>query len=152
MEISIVRAKIRDLISIQKVLHMAHKQNRRRGLFFPASVISRHTLYKRIQRDRYYVLQYHGMIIGTVALKLRKDRAEIGSLTVIPKYRRKGFGGKLLRFAEQKAASKGWNRVSLLTLKKHPTLPLYYRRHGYCRTNAFHSRKSKWILMQKKLN
>lgn len=151
MKISIERAKLKDIPNIQKVLHKAHKENRSKGFFFPASIISRHKLYRRVQRDRYYVLKYYGVIIGTVALKIRKGIGEIGSLAVIPKYRSKGFGTKLLKFAEQKASSIGLNRVKLLTLKKHPSLPLYYNRHGYCRTKTFNSKKTKWLLMQKKI-
>ncbi|MBP1930904.1 GNAT family N-acetyltransferase [Ammoniphilus resinae] len=147
MVFKVKRAKNQECRKIQEVLQKAHKENIKLGFVFPISKSTIKNLRSKMKRDRYYVLKYKEKIIGVVALKKRKKYWEIGSLAVKPKYRRKGLGSKLLRFAEKKAVSLGAKRVLLTTMRKHPTLPFYYMKHGYRPIR----KQKKWIHFQKKL-
>lgn len=145
------KADIKDSLSIQNVLHSAHKQNYKRGFLFPAFTVSRGKLRLKMKRDRYYVSMLNGVMIGTVAIKRRSKNWEIGSLAVVPKYQKLGIGHRLLQYGEKKIRELGGKKVSLFTPKDHPSLPLYYKKKGYRAIKVTYFRNMKWIQLQKKL-
>lgn len=146
---SILRASKDDAIQIKRILHSAHKKNRIQGYFFPISTVTRKHLLNLMKRERYFILKDKGVNIGTVSLRKRHGSIEIRSLAVLNKYKRNGFGKKLLSFAEKYAKKSGYHWVKLQTLKEHPTLPIFYRKQGYRPEKT--SKKSRWITFQKKL-
>ncbi len=151
MSISIQPAEEKDLATIHRVIRLAHAQNRKNGYYFPISRISKRNLLLKMRRDQFYVLLYHGEIVGTVALKRRNHDLEICALTVLNQYRGQGFGKKLLTFAENKARAYGWKKVMLQTLKHHPTLRAFYHQSGYRPATSYRNRRGKWISLYKTL-
>ncbi|MBD0384445.1 GNAT family N-acetyltransferase [Paenibacillus sedimenti] len=146
------RANKRDIFHIIAVLHAAHKQNKRRGFYFPASTISSQRLQYLMKQHRYFVLQANKVIIGVVAIKKRKKFWEIGSLAVIPRYQKSGWGGKLLRFAETRLKQQGIYSAFLTTQTLHPVLPRYYYSKGYRRVKQFTVKHTKWTIFRKSLH
>lgn len=149
MKTSIRRAKSKDTLTIIRIFQQAHRENIQNGFFFPAYSVTKKQLYDRIKRDKYYVLVANKRYVGTIAVKKRKDYMEIGSLAILPAFRKKGFGLRLLRFAERKVRSMGWKRVVLFAPKGHPTLLSYYQKHGYDATKVKNIKNMAWIRYEK---
>ena len=151
MKTMIRQASIKDTARVQHVLYQAHKQNVRCGFTFPAYNIKRNQLCYLIRRDRYYLLVVNGITVGTVAVKRRNIFMEIGSLALLPAYRKRGYGSKLLRYAEFKIKIMKWSSAVLFTPNDHPFLPSYYRKNGYRSRRIISFKNKKWIQFNKKL-
>ncbi len=144
-------AKAEDARIVQYLVRQAHKQNVNQGFYFPVYKITRKQFRHLIMLHRYYILMAKGMAVGTIAIKKRKRYREIGSLAVLPAYQKKGFGLKLLRFAETQLRKMGQTKAVLFTPRYHPALPSYYRKHGYRQRNFVNSKRKTWILFEKRL-
>lgn len=152
MQPTIRKAVAEDDRVIKRVLFLAHCENTRLGYLFPIASIRRSRLREKINRDLYYVLELEGRIVGTVAIRKREREWEIGSLAIIPAYRKQGWGKRLLRYAEKKIKKLGGRRAILFTIKNHPTLPSYYKKRGYHPLKKKAFIKGKWIIFTKNLS
>lgn len=76
----------------------------------------------------------HLKIAGCVGLKINKKDgfANLGSFAVDPKYRRKGIGASLLKYADTWAKSKGASKIQIEVIAplKDELVP-FYEKNGY---------------------
>lgn len=143
------RARLQEARQLRSVIRQAHTQNLQKGFRFPVTRISVNQLRQKMRQDSYYVLTRNRRIIGTIALRRRRRYWHIGSLCLIPAYTRHGYGTHLLRFGEAKIHSCGGKRICLLTLRRHPKLPGFYRKRGYRPQRVVGRRRVKWLVMVK---
>jgi ribosomal protein S18 acetylase RimI-like enzyme len=151
MRVRFLRVYKNQTSIIQKILRQAHKQNKKLGFDFPAYSFTKKQLTFFIKRDQYYALSIDGDFVGTVALKRRRTYKEIGSLAVLPKHQKHGWGTALLRFAESKLIKMGRRRAVLYTPKKHSALIKYYKKQGYRINRNGIKNKKNWTRLEKQL-
>lgn len=70
--------------------------------------------------------------------KITDDELYIGHLAVYEKFRRKGFGLRLLEYAEKEARAQGKNRLSLLTEIENTSAQALYHQFGFKITNTIY--------------
>lgn len=81
--------------------------------------------------------QIIGMVnlLYTVSTALGARVAILEDMVVLPEYRTKGVGAKLLHHAQEFAASQGCRRVTLLTDDDNSGAHRFYQRHGFERSS-----------------
>ncbi len=80
----------------------------------------------------FWLMRRPGWIVGTVAVRrLPQNVAEVKRLNVIQQYRRRGFGAELLRHALRHAASTGYQRVRLDTVRNSGPAVRLFERLGF---------------------
>jgi putative acetyltransferase len=91
-------------------------------------------------RVRFVVARLSGKAIGCVALVLAEDgTAELRTMIVLPEFRGQGAGSRLLRKAEDIAASEAVETIRLETGPHNLEAISLYRRNGYCERGPFGS-------------
>jgi ribosomal protein S18 acetylase RimI-like enzyme len=73
--------------------------------------------------------------IGALVLLDELDAMLIYSIAIAPSHQRKGLGRMLLRFAEQQAQLKGYEKIKLYTNERMDDNVDYYKRFGYIETH-----------------
>lgn len=80
----------------------------------------------------YYMLDYENAPIGCVALeKADTDQFYLERLSVLPGYRRRGFGRGLVDYVFLKAKEQGARRIGIGIISKHAELKSWYRKMGF---------------------
>ncbi len=103
----IEKAKIKDAREIQKIIQTYAKK----GYMLPRSLSEIYSLI----RD-YFVFRTDEKIVGTCALHVVwEDLCELRSLAVLPEFKRKGIGKKLVLASIDEAKLLGVKRVFILT-------------------------------------
>lgn len=121
--------------AVQRLLHGAHAWNLANGFNFWAAAITLKETEWILSHAETYVLEAAGELKGTITLW--RD-GSLGLLGVDPAVAGKGYGARLLAYAEERAREKGWSKIQLDTPVTHPWLPAFYERHGYRRINVVH--------------
>ncbi|MHA1522394.1 MAG: GNAT family N-acetyltransferase [Promethearchaeota archaeon] len=76
-------------------------------------------------------------IVGCIAINFISDLSfGIERLSVLPEYRHKGYGGMLVRFAENKIKSLGGNKISIGMIFDLKILLKWYQKHGFKLTGS----------------
>lgn len=87
----------------------------------------------------YYSLLYNGAVIGCVAVeKANPDQFYLERLSVLPEYRRRGFGKVLVDYIINQAKSMNAKRISIGIISKHAELKLWYQRIGFVEKETKH--------------
>jgi len=117
-EIKIRKAKVTDVKQIQKLIN--YYANKR--VMLPRAL---NEIYENI---RGFIVATRGRsIVACCALGVSwEDLAEVKSLAVMPKYRRKGLGRELVGMCHAEAGKLGIKRVFALTY-----VPKFFRKLGY---------------------
>ena len=77
------------------------------------------------------VAEVSGKVAGFILAELAGEFAHVITLDVLPQYRRRSVGSRLLEAAEQEAASQGARQMVLETATtNHPAIALW-KKHGY---------------------
>lgn len=77
-----------------------------------------------------YVYEDEGVLCGFYCLVFKDDSCELGSLSVLPEYRHKGIGRKLLEHACEVARSKGVSKLDLSIVEENKVLRKWYEQNG----------------------
>ena len=84
-----------------------------------------------------YLDEEDGVICGYYSLLLREDgRCELGSLSVLPEYRHRGIGGRLLQHAMGTAAARHCTVMNLSIVEENRKLRKWYERSGAVHTGT----------------
>jgi ribosomal protein S18 acetylase RimI-like enzyme len=87
-----------------------------------------------------YLEEENGAICGYYSLRLNGDgTCDLGSLSVLPEYRHRGIGGRLLRHAAETAAAQGCTMMNLSIVEENTVLRKWYEQNGavHLRTEKF---------------
>jgi ribosomal protein S18 acetylase RimI-like enzyme len=85
----------------------------------------------RIEKGEVWILEVEGEPTGVAVLEETADHLLIYSIAVKPDAQRKGYGGALLEFADQRAIRLGLREVRLYTNEPMEGNLRLYRRHGF---------------------
>lgn len=84
-----------------------------------------------------YLDEEGGRICGYYSLLLRNhDECELGNLSVLPEYRHRGIGGKLLRHAMKTAGEQHCTVMNLSIVEENTVLRKWYERYGAIHTGT----------------
>jgi ribosomal protein S18 acetylase RimI-like enzyme len=85
----------------------------------------------RIERGETWILELDNRDVGVAILEEMSDHLMIYSIAVRPEAQRKGIGGSLLHFAEERAAAMGLRELRLYTNTRMEQNISLYQRHGF---------------------
>ena len=84
-----------------------------------------------------YLDEEDGILCGYYSLQLRDPGAcELGNLAVLPAYRHRGIGGKLLRHALDTARAQGCTVMTLGIVEENTVLRQWYEQNGAVHTGT----------------
>lgn len=82
-------------------------------------------------KDLFLVLEHNGRIIGYASATIEASKGHIMSIAILPEYRRRGFGEKLMKTIIRKLKESGADRVVLeVRVDNKPAISLY-RKLGF---------------------
>jgi ribosomal-protein-alanine N-acetyltransferase len=104
---------------------------------------------------RYFVLEKDKEIIGYFGFWHKGTSFHITNIAITEKFRRKGYGSKLLKFVEKIAASYKIEKISLEVRRSNYIAQDMYRKYGYkvirFLKNYYQEEKEDALVMEKKL-
>ncbi len=117
------------------------------NIFFHELTLSRYA--------RYFILEKDKRIIGYLGFWLMRDNIHITNIAIAEKFRRKGYGGKFLKFIEEEAIVHKIKKISLEVRKSNYIAQNMYRKFGYevikMWRNYYREEKEDALVMEKKL-
>ena len=84
-----------------------------------------------LARDEVWLAEEGGVPVGALILEHRPEDLYVASVGTLPIFRGRGLGGRLLRFAEERAEALGRPVLRLVTGKKLTKNIAWYQRNGY---------------------
>jgi len=116
-------------------------------IFFHELTLSRYA--------RYFILEKDKRIIGYLGFWLMRDNIHITNIAIAKKFRRKGYGGKFLKFVEEEAIVHKIKKISLEVRKSNYIAQNMYKKFGYevikMWRNYYREEKEDALIMEKKL-
>jgi ribosomal protein S18 acetylase RimI-like enzyme len=79
----------------------------------------------------FFVAQAEGKVVGSIMAGYDGHRGWIYSLAVLPEYRRRGLGSRLMRYAEERLKLLGCPKINLQILEENKAVEAFYRKLGY---------------------
>ena len=104
-----------------------------------------------INRDRVFVLTNRAKVFGVIVLITQPDSLLVDNVAVHPAYQGRGFGRRLMAFAEEEAHRLGFTTVTLYTNEQMTENLEIYRKLGYVETERKTEHGYNRIYMQKVL-
>lgn len=108
------------------------------GLSFESYVAAGlHEFYEQYDpaRDRFWLCEHQGRIIGSLLLMHRgEEAAQLRYFMVLPEYQGIGLGKRLMEMAMAFFRERGYASAYLWTVDELPVAAALYRRHGFVRT------------------
>ena len=84
-----------------------------------------------------YLDEENGTICGYYSLRLNGDgTCELGNLSVLPEYRHKGIGGRLLQHSVETARAQNCTLMNLSIVEENTVLRKWYERNGAVHTGT----------------
>ena len=83
------------------------------------------------QKDLFFIGELDNEIIATAMFGYDGHRGWLNYFAVIPKYQKKGFGGKLLNFGETILTEKGCPKLNIQIRTENIEAMNFYKRVGY---------------------
>lgn len=139
-----------EIDDLEKILEIERK-----SFFFPwtCNIFFRELTLNR--SARYFVLEKDKKIIGYLGLWLMRNDIHITNIAIAKEFRRKGYGGKFLKFVEEKAVVQRIKKISLEVRKSNHIAQNMYRKFGYkvikIWRNYYREEKEDALVMEKKL-
>jgi GNAT superfamily N-acetyltransferase len=121
-----------DIAAIVALIHAAFEEYR--AVLDPPSGAHRETegtIRQRMLSSRVVIALCAGEPIGCVFFEQAADHLSFSRLAVRPAYRRRGVGGALIAYVEERALALNLGQVRLGTRLALPRLRSYYERLGY---------------------
>ena len=89
------------------------------------------------ERRLMYLDEEDGVICGYYSLRLNDDgTCELGNLSVLPEYRHRGIGGKLLQHSVETARKQNRGVMKLSIVEENTVLRKWYERNGAVHTGT----------------
>ena len=105
---------------------------------------------------RYFVFEKDKETIGYLGFWHRKASFHITNIAITEKFRRKGYGRKLLKFIEKIAATHKIKKISLEVRRSNCIAQDMYKKYGYkvirVLKNYYQEEKEDALVMEKKLS
>lgn len=130
-------AKEIDIPDVTKLVNAAYRELADMGLNYTATYQNDDKTKERISNGRCFVLiDDANRIIGTILITIENyftnnNTAYLGQLGVLPEFKKKGLGTKLMEFCENLIKEEGFSGVQLDTAIPAKHLVEWYQRRGY---------------------
>jgi ribosomal protein S18 acetylase RimI-like enzyme len=79
----------------------------------------------------FFVAEAGGRVVGSIMAGYDGHRGWIYSLAVLPEYRRRGLGSRLMRHAEERLRLLGCPKINLQIMEGNEAVEAFYRNQGY---------------------
>ena len=79
----------------------------------------------------FFVAEAGGKVVGSIMAGYDGHRGWIYSLAVLPDYRRRGLGSRLMRHAEERLKLLGCPKINLQIMQGNQKVEAFYRKLGY---------------------
>jgi ribosomal protein S18 acetylase RimI-like enzyme len=79
----------------------------------------------------FFVAEVGGKVVGSVMAGYDGHRGWIYSLAVLPEYRKRGLGSRLMRHAEEHLTVLGCPKINLQIMQGNEGVEAFYRKLGY---------------------
>ncbi|MBN2334606.1 GNAT family N-acetyltransferase [Candidatus Bathyarchaeota archaeon] len=106
---------------------------------------------KLIEEKRVYVLDVEGVVQGVLVLIPQKTHMLLDNVAVHPSIQSRGYGGKLMQFAEDHATVMGYSEIRLYTHEKMTETQEMYRHLGWSEYKRQNDDGYRRIYMKKNL-
>lgn len=108
--------------------------------------------YAALIRDQHvHVLEDGGRVIGMIVLIPQDDAMLLDNIAVLPSVHGRGYGRRLLEFAERAAHDAGYSRIRLYTHEMMTENLALYTRIGFAETNRAEEKGLRRVYMVKLL-
>jgi len=102
---------------------------------------------------RYFVVEFEGKIVGYGGMWMIMDEAHVTNIAVIPDFRGKGFGKKLVEILIHTANEEGIQRLTLEVRKSNEEAQNLYKKYGFnicgCRPRYYQDNDEDAMIMWK---
>jgi ribosomal protein S18 acetylase RimI-like enzyme len=78
-----------------------------------------------------FVAEIEGKVVGSIMAGYDGHRGWLYSLAVLPEYRRRGLGSRLVQHAEEHLKALGCPKINLQILKGNEAVESFYQKLGY---------------------
>jgi len=147
-EISIKSMKISDLPRILEIERQSFSDSWTYSMFYSEITKNRYA--------NYFVLERENEIIGYFGIWHKVNSFHITNIAISKKFRRMGYGGKILRFLEEMAISHKIKKISLEVRKSNYIAQNMYKKYGYeiikILRNYYQKDKADALFMEKQLS
>lgn len=127
------KATLADVETVTQLTHAAYEKYIERMGRKPRPMLADYA--ELIAKDLTWLVLQNDAPIGALVLLEEADAMLIYSIAIAPSHQRKGLGRMLLRFAEQQAQLKGYEKIKLYTNERMDDNVDYYKRFGYIETH-----------------
>lgn len=106
---------------------------------FTAFATTKERLYWQLEEEKrpMYAFYDHGKMVGYYSLLLQENHAcELNNLSVLPAYRHKGIGAKLLSHAFRAAGELGCDKMNIGIVEENKVLRKWYEAFGFIHTGT----------------
>jgi GNAT superfamily N-acetyltransferase len=138
-----------DQPAIERVVHDAYTKYVPRIGKPPGPMLDDYT--RRIAEGEAWVLTEAGALVGVLVLVAEPDHLLLDNIAVAPDRQGRGYGRRLLAFADAEAARRGYRELRLYTHEKMHENLLIYRAHGWEEYARAHEAGYDRVFMRKRL-
>lgn len=143
-------AESRDATEIAGCVRSAYSKYIRRIGKEPAPMRQDHAA--AIEAGQTYVLIEDGRLVGTIQMWEERDHLFVSSVAVRPDRQGEGFGGRLMSFAERRAAEARLPEIRLYTNEKMWENLEFYERLGYEETHRKPDEGYRRVFLRKRMD
>ena len=113
---------------------------------FPVRALSREVRYRLGNAQRWFI-EIEGRVVGIFVTDITAEALHLSRVAIVPIYRGRGIGTRVLAHLERCARRIGIQRISLSVRKRNTRALKLYRRLGYtkCLEGAWYFKLSKKI-------
>ena len=135
----IIKAELNDAQKIADIVSISNKDvakkfelNSKNASKHPSFYTKEWVISDFEKNEEYFLYEENGISMGCVAFEHpRNDTAYLNRLAVLPQFRHKGIGKKLVEYILEYAKSKGVEKVSIGIIAEHDLLKEWYLDIGF---------------------
>jgi ribosomal protein S18 acetylase RimI-like enzyme len=120
-----------DSRSLEKLINAAYKIEE---FFVSGNRIHPEEITQYMKNGFFLVGEEAGTVLGSVYVEIKRERAYLGLLSVLPSFQGSGIGRKMVQAAEDFAKSHRCTSIDLSVVNLRIELPPFYRKLGYRET------------------
>ncbi len=126
-------ATVSDLPEIVSLINRAFEVER---FFKTGDRTDAETVRQNMEDGKFLVLREDNVVIACVWLRIRGDRAYLGTLSVDPSRQKSGVGARMMHEAESYARAAGCSALDIRIVNLRTELPAIYRKFGFVETGT----------------
>ena len=142
-------ARAGEHVAVSEVVHAAYRHYSARIGKPPGPMLDDYA--QRVADDQVWVLEEAGLIVGILVLEETPSGFLLDNVAVLPDRQGKGYGRRLMAFAEAEARRRGFAAIQLYTHALMTENIALYRRLGFVETRRGNEKGYDRVYMTKRL-